>query len=103
METPTNPETAPRILGSLKSEVQDKHVLLVDDILDTGNTMKKVFNEVSSKYPASLKTCVFWINQKEGKIIFRPIGRDLIFQMNLWSDMDWTMPAVIANFLTLAL
>ena len=55
----TNPETAPRILGSLKSEVQDKHVLLVDDILDTGNTMKKVFTEVSSKCPASLKTCVF--------------------------------------------
>ena len=55
----TNPETAPRILGSLKSEVEDKHVLLVDDILDTGNTMKKVFTEVSARKPASLKTCVF--------------------------------------------
>ena len=55
----TNPETAPRILGSLKSDVEDKHVLLVDDILDTGNTMKKVFTEVSARNPASLKTCVF--------------------------------------------
>ena len=55
----TNPETAPRILGSLKSDVADKHVLLVDDILDTGNTMKKVFTEISAKKPASLKTCVF--------------------------------------------
>ena len=55
----TNPETAPRVLGSLKSDVADKHVLLVDDILDTGNTMKKVFTEVSAKKPASLKTCVF--------------------------------------------
>ena len=99
----TNPETAPRILGSLKSEVQDKHILLVDDILDTGNTMKRVFEEVSSKYPASLRTCVFWINQKEEKIIFRPIGRALIFLMNLWSDMDWIMQVVIANFPTLAL
>ena len=36
----TDPETAPRILSSLKSEVADKHVLLVDDILDTGNTMQ---------------------------------------------------------------
>jgi hypoxanthine phosphoribosyltransferase len=60
----TNPETAPRILGSLKSDVKDKHVLLVDDILDTGNTMKKVFNEVSSKNPASLRTCVF-LNKPE--------------------------------------
>ena len=55
----TNPETAPRILGSMKSDVQDKHVLLVDDILDTGNTMKKVVNEVSAQKPASLRTCVF--------------------------------------------
>lgn len=55
----TNPETAPRILGSLKSDVKDKHVLLVDDILDTGNTMKKVVNEVSAQKPASLRTCVF--------------------------------------------
>ena len=55
----TNPETAPRILGSLKSDVEDKHVLLVDDILDTGNTMQKVVSEVSAKKPASLKTCVF--------------------------------------------
>lgn len=55
----TNPETAPRILGTLKSDVKDKHVLLVDDILDTGNTMKKIYNEVVKKEPASLKTCVF--------------------------------------------
>tara|TARA_E500000331_G_scaffold277135_1_gene269833 strand:- start:658 stop:1212 length:555 start_codon:yes stop_codon:yes gene_type:complete len=55
----TNPETAPRILGTLKSEVKNKHVLLVDDILDTGNTMSRVYEEVVSKEPSSIKTCVF--------------------------------------------
>lgn len=55
----TDPETAPRILSSLKSEVSDKHVLLVDDILDTGNTMKRVHDEVLSKNPASVHSCVF--------------------------------------------
>jgi hypoxanthine phosphoribosyltransferase len=55
----TDPETAPRILSSLKSEVEGKDVLLVDDILDTGNTMQRVSEEVLSKNPASLKTCVF--------------------------------------------
>lgn len=74
----TNPETAPRILGSLKSEVQDKHVLLVDDILDTGNTMKKVFTEVSSKSPASLKTCVF---------LDKPERRENNFQAD-WSGFN---------------
>ena len=55
----TDPETAPRILSSLKSDVEGKHVLLVDDILDTGNTMERVSREVLSKKPASLQTCVF--------------------------------------------
>ena len=55
----TDPETAPRILSSLKSDVEGKHVLLVDDILDTGNTMQKVHDEVSSKSPKSVHSCVF--------------------------------------------
>ena len=55
----TDPETAPRILSSLKSDVTGKHVLLVDDILDTGNTLQSVFDEVSFKKPASVKSCVF--------------------------------------------
>ena len=55
----TDPETAPRILSSLKSDVRDKHVLLVDDILDTGNTLQSVLNEVTSKQPASVHSCVF--------------------------------------------
>ena len=34
-------------------------MLLVDDILDTGNTMSRVYEEVVSKEPSSIKTCVF--------------------------------------------
>ncbi len=55
----TDPETAPRILSSLKSEVGGRHVLLVDDILDTGNTMKRVHDEVLARDPASVQSCVF--------------------------------------------
>ena len=55
----TNPETAPRILSSMKSEVEGKHVLLIDDILDTGGTMQRVSQEVLSKNPASVRSCVF--------------------------------------------
>ena len=55
----TNPETAPRILSSLKSDVSNKHVVIVDDILDTGNTLQSVTDEVLSKNPASVHTCVF--------------------------------------------
>ena len=53
------PETAPKITGSLKSDLKGKHVLLVDDILDTGKTMKQATEEVSALHPDSLRTCVF--------------------------------------------
>ena len=55
----TDPETAPRILSSLKSDVRDREILLVDDILDTGNTMQKVHDEVMARQPASVHSCVF--------------------------------------------
>ena len=55
----TTPETAPQITGSLKSDLKGKHVLLVDDILDTGKTMKQATKEVTALHPDSVRTCVF--------------------------------------------
>ena len=55
----TTPESTPRITGSLKSDLKGKHVLLVDDILDTGNTMKQATEEVTALHPDTVRTCVF--------------------------------------------
>ena len=55
----TTPETAPQITGSLKSDLKGKNVLLVDDILDTGKTMKQATEEVTTLHPDSVRTCVF--------------------------------------------
>lgn len=52
------PESAPRILDHLRAEVEDRHVLLVDDILDTGNTLSRVHEEIFSRKPASVRSCV---------------------------------------------
>ena len=52
------PETAPRILENTRSDVDGRHVLLVDDILDTGNTLSRVREEVLSQNPASVRACV---------------------------------------------
>ena len=53
-----SPQSAPRILGNLRAEVEDRHVLLVDDILDTGNTLSRIHREIISRNPASLRSCV---------------------------------------------
>ena len=63
----TDPETAPRILSSLKSDVEGKHVLLVDDILDTGNTMEKSFPGGAVENLPPFKPVFFWTNQTQAK------------------------------------
>ncbi len=48
----------PKLIAGLGDEVRDRHVLLVDDILDTGNTLRFVQREILDRGPASLRTCV---------------------------------------------
>jgi len=54
----TAPVQAPEIIGSIRLELKGADVLLIDDILDTGNTLSRVSEIISSMGPASLKTCV---------------------------------------------
>ncbi len=48
----------PRIFDSMKLDVRGHNVLLVDDILDTGKTLKLVTKLILDLKPASLRTCV---------------------------------------------
>lgn len=43
----------------LKLDVRGRHVLLVDDILDTGRTLHAVTQKLRELKPKSLKVCVF--------------------------------------------
>ena len=42
----------------LEKEIMGRHVLLVEDILDTGRTLSKLVEELKKRHPASLKLCV---------------------------------------------
>ncbi|SVD33742.1 uncharacterized protein METZ01_LOCUS386596, partial [marine metagenome] len=42
----------------LRLEAQNRDVLLVDDILDTGKTLRAVIDKLNALQPRSLKTCV---------------------------------------------
>ncbi|MGE3182868.1 MAG: hypoxanthine phosphoribosyltransferase, partial [Phycisphaerae bacterium] len=53
----TNPRTARTVLD-INSDLRDRHVLIVDDILDTGNTLRRVTDMVQERSPASVRTAV---------------------------------------------
>ncbi|MCF6148502.1 MAG: hypoxanthine phosphoribosyltransferase [Candidatus Kuenenia sp.] len=46
------------IIHNFKIDIEGKHVLVIDDIIDTGNTLKKVLADIKKYNPASLKSCV---------------------------------------------
>jgi hypoxanthine phosphoribosyltransferase len=48
----------PRIVDQMKLDVRNQHVLLVDDILDTGKTLAAVAGLIRSKGATSVRTCV---------------------------------------------
>jgi hypoxanthine phosphoribosyltransferase len=45
--------------ANLREEVKDRHVLLVEDIADTGLTLQYLKDIILKKNPASLKICAF--------------------------------------------
>lgn len=54
-----------RVIMDLRHPVQNQHVLIVEDILDTGLTLQFLERILQTRNVASLKTCV--LTQKEGK------------------------------------
>jgi hypoxanthine phosphoribosyltransferase len=48
----------PKVLHGLNTDVAGRHVLLVDDILDTGGTLRLVREQLAASRPKSIRTCV---------------------------------------------
>jgi hypoxanthine phosphoribosyltransferase len=46
-----------RILKDLDQTIEGRHVLVVDDIIDTGYTMDYLLETLKARYPASLRVC----------------------------------------------
>ena len=55
-----------RLVLDVRSDIRDRHVLIVDDILDSGYTMNFLVNLFRSRDPASLKTCA--LLRKPGRL-----------------------------------
>lgn len=56
----------PEVLYSVTLELESRHVLIIDDILDTGKTLSKIFEMFQKQNPKSLRTCV--LLEKQGRL-----------------------------------
>jgi hypoxanthine phosphoribosyltransferase len=63
------PDTAtqsqgPRLIGAADVNIDDRHVIIVDDILDSGGTLKLIRDEFGRRNTRSVKACVLLRKQR---------------------------------------
>jgi hypoxanthine phosphoribosyltransferase len=56
---------AVRILMDLREPIEGRHVVIVEDILDTGHTLHYLNDILRGRNPASIKTCVLVRKRRE--------------------------------------
>jgi hypoxanthine phosphoribosyltransferase len=54
----TETDGAVRMIMDLRRNIAGKHVIIVEDIVDTGYTLAYLVRTLAARQPASLKTCV---------------------------------------------
>ena len=61
----TTTSGAVRILMDLREPIEGRHVMIVEDILDTGHTLSYLYSILKGRDPASLHTCVLVRKQRQ--------------------------------------
>lgn len=71
-----------RIIMDLREPIEDKHVIIVEDIVDSGNTLNYLQRLLRGRRPATLKSCV--LLRKEHNSLDAPVDY-LGFKIpNIW-------------------
>jgi len=53
-----------KIIKDMECEIQGKNVIIVDDIVDTGNTLYEILDIMKGRYPSRIETCCM-LDKKE--------------------------------------
>lgn len=60
------------IINNINVNVKDEHVLIVDDILDTGKTLSEIIRMLTEYSPLSIKVCVLLNKRARREIEIEP-------------------------------
>ena len=61
-----------RLLMDVETDLSGRHVLIVEDILDTGLTLEYLVRHLKAKGPKEVKTCVLLDKRERRQIDFQP-------------------------------
>lgn len=73
-----------KIFGLEHLDVQGKHVLLIDDIFDTGKTLSEVYSRVKVLDPLSVKSMVLLSRETTREVVYHPDYQLFSIEENLF-------------------
>uniref|UniRef100_A0A5B7BU00 Hypoxanthine phosphoribosyltransferase n=1 Tax=Davidia involucrata TaxID=16924 RepID=A0A5B7BU00_DAVIN len=76
----TESNGAPRISFDLKIDIQGKHVIVVEDIVDTGNTLSCLITNLKSKGASSISVCTLLDKPARRKVNFELVGKGKFYR-----------------------
>lgn len=68
----SRPVTEPEIIDQVRIDIGGSHTLLIDDIVDTGSTLKRIADILRAMEPETLRTCVLLDKQGRRSSSFDP-------------------------------
>ena len=80
-----------RILEDLKCSIEDRDVIIVEDVVDTGTTLAYILDMLNLRNPKSLEICTLLRKESaSGGISIRYLGRDIpdVFVVGYGLDYD---------------
>ncbi|WOK97024.1 hypothetical protein Cni_G05732 [Canna indica] len=76
----TESSGVPKISSDLKIDVRGKHVLVVEDIVDTGHTLSCLISHLNAKGAISVSVCTFLDKPARRKVHFELIGEGKFYR-----------------------
>jgi hypoxanthine phosphoribosyltransferase len=68
----TNSSGVVRILKDLDAVIEGRHVLIIEDIIDSGLTLQYLLRNLEGRNPASLEVCALLIKPERQKVDLKP-------------------------------
>ena len=92
---------AVRLVMDVRGPIEDRHVLIVEDIVDTGHTLKYLIGILESHRPASIRTCALLHKAESAEVdvdidyIGFGIGNEWVVGYGLdYAERDRTLPYI---------
>ena len=92
---------AVRLIMDVRSNIQGRHVLIVEDIVDTGKTLANLIGILKARKPASIKTCTLLHKASRTEVDFNidyigfSIGDEWVVGYGLdYAEQNRTLPYI---------